>query len=132
MNGSNRINPALITGDVVAFLFFAVAGIRSHEEGASINTLLRVLVPFLGVWLPVAYLLGLFKQRQIEDIDAVVPEVIKGWVPVWAIGLVIRSLAFGRPFAPTFALISFLVNLAFLAGWRAAYAYLRHRSRRHA
>ncbi len=131
MNDSDRINPALVLGDVIAFIVFAAAGIRSHDEGASVSTLLRVLVPFLGVWLPVAYVMGMFKQRRLEDIDAVVPDVVKTWVPVWAVGLALRSLAFGRPFAPTFALISFLVNLAFLSGWRAAYAYLHRRSPAH-
>jgi hypothetical protein len=46
------------------------------------------------------------------------------WIPSLVLGLAIRSLVFGRAFAPTFAIVAFLVNGALLVLWRCVLAPL--------
>ena len=50
--------------------------------------------------------------------------ILTAWLPACGVGLLIRSLAFGQSFAPTFALISLVTNGVLLAGWRTLYARL--------
>ena len=49
-------------------------------------------------------------------------------LPACGVGLLIRSLAFGQPFSPTFALVSLVTNGALLVGWRMLYAKWLSRS----
>jgi hypothetical protein len=44
--------------------------------------------------------------------------MLMAWAPAWVIGLVLRSLVFGRAFAPAFAIVSFVTNAVLLLGWR--------------
>ncbi len=107
------INGALIIGDLVCFLIFASLGLRSHEEGITASGLLRAAVPFQGAWLVFAVLTGLHRSR-----DADRRSILKAWLPTWVLALVLRSLVFGRPFAPTFAVIAFVFNFGLLFLWR--------------
>jgi hypothetical protein len=50
--------------------------------------------------------------------------VVRVWIPSLVFGLLIRSLVFGRAFAPTFAIVAFLVNGLLLILWRCAIAPL--------
>ena len=76
---------------------------------------MRAAVPFQAGWLAVSVLLAM-KAGRAETTDP--QRVLITWLPAWAIGLVLRSLIFGRAFAPAFAAISFLVNAVLLLIWR--------------
>jgi hypothetical protein len=110
---SGILGLALTAGDLVCFLFFALLGLRSHEDGITASGLLRAAVPFQTGWLVAGLITGTARRTDAHAVD-----VLKRWVPAWVIGLVLRSLVFGRAFAPTFALISLLVNAGLLLTWR--------------
>jgi uncharacterized membrane protein YeaQ/YmgE (transglycosylase-associated protein family) len=50
--------------------------------------------------------------------------MLKPFVPAWVIGLVLRTLVFGRDFAPTFAIVAFITNAILLCVWRLLAAHL--------
>ena len=109
----------LYAGDFVCFLVFAVLGLRSHEDGITADGILRAAVPFQASWL--AMTLVLRGQPGIGEITRS-RNVIRVWIPALVLGLAIRSLVFGRAFAPTFAIVAFLVNGALLVLWRCVLA----------
>ncbi len=111
------VNITLLVGDLVCFLIFAGLGLRSHEDGVTASGLLRAAVPFQVGWLVFSFVTGLQRKPTTEP-----RELIKTWVPAWIVGLVLRSLVFGRPFAPTFAVIAFLFNSVLLFAWRGLIA----------
>jgi len=104
----------LLAGDLACFLAFAVIGLRSHEDGVTASGVLRAAVPFQAGWLVFSTLLGLQSARAA----ATPRRVLIAWVPSWALGLALRTLVFGRAFAPAFAVISFITNAVLLVGWR--------------
>ena len=87
----------LYAGDFICFLIFAVLGLRSHEDGITADGILRAAVPFQVSWL--AMTLMLRGQPGIGDITRS-RNVIRVWIPALVLGLAIRSLVFGRAFAP--------------------------------
>jgi hypothetical protein len=109
----------LYAGDFVCFLIFAVLGLRSHEDGITADGILRAAVPFQVSWL--AMTLVLRGQPGIGEITRS-RNVIRVWIPALVLGLAIRSLIFGRAFAPAFAIVAFLVNGALLVLWRCVLA----------
>ena len=111
----------LYAGDFVCFLIFAVLGLRSHEDGITADGILRAAVPFQVSWLAMTLLLR--GQPGIGEITRS-RNVIRVWIPALVLGLAIRSLVFGRAFAPTFAIVAFLVNGALLVLWRCVVAPL--------
>jgi hypothetical protein len=109
---------ALLAGDLVCFLVFALLGLRSHEDGITGSGVLRAAAPFQAGWL-LAGLVPFFHESLAAHRST---GVLRRWLPAWAMGLALRSLAFGRAFAPTFAMISFVVNLGLLLFWRSLLA----------
>jgi hypothetical protein len=105
---------------LACFLIFALLGLRSHEDGVTAGGLLRAAVPFQASWLVFSYLTGL-QRRSASDTDDPAG-VMKAWLPAWAVGLVLRSLVFGRAFAPAFAIVSLLFNSGLLLAWRCLIA----------
>jgi hypothetical protein len=111
----------VLIGDLICFLVFAVLGLRSHEDGITAGGILRAAVPFQTGWLVVSLLMRRHRSP-VSSSDA--QTVVQTWVPAWAIGLVLRTAIFDRSFAPTFAVVSLLVNAVLLLLWRAVFAPL--------
>ena len=111
----------LYAGDLACFLLFAVMGLRSHEDGITADGILRAAVPFQASWVVISLLLR--GQPGVGDITKP-RNVIRVWIPSLVFGLAIRSLVFGRAFAPTFAVVAFLVNGLLLVLWRCVLAPL--------
>jgi hypothetical protein len=103
----------LLAGDLACFVAFALLGLRSHEDGITLGSVVRAAVPFQAGWLAVNLLLA----RPGATSDA--RQVARLWVPGWAIGLVLRTLLFDRSFAMTFAIVALLVNGVLLMVWRS-------------
>ena len=106
----------VLTGDLACFLVFAALGLRSHEGGITLDGLLRAAVPFQIGWL----LSVLFIAPRRSAASDGVGGLLRVWVPAWIVGLVLRSVVLGRAFAPTFAIVSLLVNGLLLLVWRIA------------
>jgi hypothetical protein len=130
MNDARTARPDwfVLIGDLVCFLVFAVLGLRSHEDGITAGGILRAAVPFQTGWLVVSLLMR--RRSPVSSSDA--QTVVQTWVPAWAIGLVLRTAIFDRSFAPTFAVVSLLVNAVLLLLWRAVFAPLLLRRSREA
>jgi hypothetical protein len=111
------VNGLLILGDLICFLIFATIGLRSHEEGITASGILRAAVPFQAAWLVFSLVTGLHKQR-----DAGVKPIAMTLVPTVVIGVIARSLFFGRPFAPTFGIVALIFNFVALTVWRRVIA----------
>jgi hypothetical protein len=124
---TRRFSPLLLIGDIASFVFFAIVGLSSHDEGYSGANLARVVLPFLLPWLVIAYLTGLYKKPATSEPASVVKPVLMAWLPAWAVGLVLRSTVWGREFAPAFAIVTMVINSAVLLGWRAAAVMLLHK-----
>ena len=113
----------LLAGDMVCFLVFAVLGLRSHEDGITAEGIVRAAAPFQVGWLLVNVLMG--KRGS----PAQSRQVMRLWVPAWAIGLVLRTLLFDRAFEATFAIVSLLMNGVLLMLWRSVLAPVMIRGR---
>jgi hypothetical protein len=110
----------LITGDLVCILLFAVLGLRNHDEGITLDGVIRAATPFQAGWLTVIFAFGVRGRGELYDGRG----VVRAWVPAWALGLVIRTVLFDHDLAPTFAMVALLVNGAFLLIWRGVFAPL--------
>jgi hypothetical protein len=122
---SRRQQALLLAGDLVCFLAFALLGLRSHEDGVTPDGVLRAATPFQAGWLLAGLVPALHERRSAHRSTG----VLRRWLPAWALGLAIRTLAFGRAFAPTFAIVSLVTNLLLLLAWRSWLARLLLRGR---
>jgi hypothetical protein len=105
---------------MLCFLVFALLGLRSHEDGITLSGVLRAAMPFQAGWLLAGLLPPLRESRASHRATG----VLRRWLPAWAMGLALRTLLFDRSFAPTFAIVSLIVNLLLLIGWRSWLARL--------
>ncbi|WP_421084095.1 DUF3054 domain-containing protein [Rothia nasimurium] len=115
-NTMSRLSqPVRLTIDLVLVLVFIALGLLSHQE--SLQRLLVVALPFilalgashLGVWA--------VASRRVLPLGL---EGIMVWVTTLVLGLGLR-LSFGETAAVAFAVVSALVLLVFLVGWRLAF-----------
>jgi hypothetical protein len=113
----------VLAGDLACFLVFAVLGLRSHEDGITAEGIVRAAAPFQAGWLLVHALMGKHGSPTQSR------QVLRLWVPAWAIGLILRTLLFDRGLAATFAIVSLLVNGVLLMLWRSLLAPLLLRGR---
>ena len=71
----------LVIGDCAVFLAFAVIGLRNHEEGVTLNGILRNAVPFGAGWFVFAALYGLMAPGWYRVPDAPWQRVANAWLP---------------------------------------------------
>jgi hypothetical protein len=113
----------LFAGDLACFVVFAVLGLRSHEDGITLEGIVRAALPFQAGWLLINALLG----KHVSPTQS--RQVLRLWVPAWALGLILRTLLFDRSLAATFAIVSLLVNGVLLMLWRSLLAPVLLRGR---
>src|SRR5262245_16558940 len=104
----HQVIPAylLLAGDLFCILLFAVAGSRSHADGLTIEYLLRAAGPFMVAWLASALAFGVYRRGTSWTAGSAWKAVLEAWLPAWLLGMALRSLVFGRPFVPAFAVVS--------------------------
>ena len=120
------VRPALLAGDTLAFLAFALIGLSSHERDPSFATLVRAGLPFLSAWLVIGTVSGVFRSDAAAS-SSVLRRALPTWVPAWGIGLLLRAFVFGRTVEPAFALVSLIANAILLVGWRSIFALVSKR-----
>lgn len=121
---------ALLAGDLVALLIFAALGRRSHSMAAGAGELLEIAItaaPFIIGWIAAAPWLGAFSPAATGRPLLMLRLTLVSWVAALAVGAVARALFVGRFSPPTFYLVTFLVVLLLLGGWRAAFAWAEGR-----
>jgi hypothetical protein len=82
----------LVLGDCLVFIAFALIGLRNHEEGITLNGIVRNAVPFGAAWLLIAALTGMYRPGWPDSDDGLMQKVASSWLPAWALGLALRSL----------------------------------------
>lgn len=117
---------ALAAGDVVALLIFAALGRGSHGLATGLGAVAETATtaaPFIAGWLLTAPWLRAFSPEATRGVPAMLRTTAIAWLPALAAGAVLRAAAIGRLSPWTFYLVTLLVGLALLAGWRAAFAW---------
>jgi|YNPNPStandDraft_1061719.scaffolds.fasta_scaffold18083_3 uncharacterized membrane protein YeaQ/YmgE (transglycosylase-associated protein family) len=130
LRASGRRMAILVAGDIVALLVFAAIGRRSHGEATGPGAILevaRTAAPFILGWLIAASLAGAYAPARTRGPGAMLLTTLIGWTGGLILGAVFRAIMIGR-FSPlSFYVITFLVALAILGGWRAAFALVEGR-----
>jgi hypothetical protein len=115
----------LLAGDLICFLVFALLGLRSHEEGITLDGVLRAATPFQAGWLVVGLIPVFHESRSAHRRTG----VLRRWAPAWAIGLALRTLLFDRSFEVSFAIVAFIANGVLLWLWRSVLVRLLYGER---
>jgi len=114
---------ALMAGDLLALLAFALIGLASHERELSVAALARTFLPFAVAWLLVGSVLGGFQPdgdgRPVSGWG-----IVLLWIPAGLLGIVARSMVFERSLFTAFFPIAVTGNGLFLLAWRALAATL--------
>lgn len=112
----------LMAGDALALLAFAAIGRGNHNVGGGALETLIVAAPFVAAWFPVAWGLGAYR---VHGLRAMIVRSALAWVAALPFGLGLRALILDRGIPLSFAIVTFLVVLALLCGWRALFTILR-------
>jgi hypothetical protein len=121
---------ALAAGDTAALVVFALLGRNSHGLAtgfAAVVETARTAAPFVLGWLAVAPWLGAFTRATTRGALPMLRATALAWVPALLVGALLRAAAIGRFSPPSFYVVTFLVGLALLAVWRAAFAWVEGR-----
>jgi len=119
---------AIVAGDLLALLAFALVGLASHEHEATVAALARTFVPFAVSWLIVGGAFGTLRPAP-DGCPRIGLRAFAAYLAAGVIALVARSLLFDRSLFNAFFVIALAGNGLFLFGWRfAAWAWLDRRS----
>ena len=122
--------PLLVAGDALAFLVFSATGRASHGEAAGFAAALQVAetaAPFIVGWLLVAPLAGAYRPDVVVSPRAMAARTALAWLIACPVGLALRALLRQTGIPLSFAITTFLFNLAILLAWRLVYASLARR-----
>ena len=125
----DRAAAPLAVGDVLVLLALLTVGTVNHT---GVDFLLDDPVYLLGVWAPFligwalfAPLVGAYSAGAVETAKSSVPLVVRSWVPAAVVGFLLREFVFRGNAAPTFMIITFVLGVLALGGWRAIYFRIR-------
>lgn len=108
--------------DVLAIVFFVVAGRRSHDESESITEILRVLAPF-AIALAASWVAS---RAWVRPLDAWSTGIAL-WLGTAGGGLLLRRFVFQRSTAFGFVIVGSAFLLGALVGWRLVAEWWRDR-----
>lgn len=120
-----RILPAgwvLFAGDLVAFVLFDYLGKLEHHLPVTFWGLVEMIAPFFIGWLVAAGLFKSYGQRAYSTPWRLLVSTLLTWTIAAPIGLVIRAWWLDTPITMIFAVVAYVITLAFLLGWRIPYA----------
>jgi len=109
---------AIVVGDLLALLTFALLGLASHEHEVSAPALARTFVPFAVSWLVVGGLTGMLKPN-VAGHPATGARFLVAYLVAGVVALVARSIIFDRTLFNAFFVIALVGNGILLFGWRA-------------
>jgi hypothetical protein len=119
----------LVLGDCIVFIAFAALGLRSHEDGVTLNGIVRNAGPFGMAWLLSATVNGLYRPGWQHAEDGLWQKLGSSWLPAWALGLALRSLYVWHWPAPAFAGVVLVTAGLLLVAWRGTAARLINRTK---
>jgi Protein of unknown function (DUF3054) len=115
---------ALLGGDVLVLLAFAVLGRRTHEEAvglAAAREVAATAAPFVAGWLLAVALSARRRGGSAASFGGVAGQVASTWALAFPIAMVLRALLIGRVSPWTFYVVAGLVPLALLLAWHAVW-----------
>jgi hypothetical protein len=124
----SRFRALLISGDLLAFVVFAIIGRRSHGAAAgleAIGAVLATAAPFALGWALVAPWLGAYREELRGRPGAMLRTTALAWALALPVGGALRALTIGRLSPLSFYVVTFLAVLMLLGGWRTLYAWRR-------
>jgi hypothetical protein len=125
-----RRNAILMAGDTLAFMLFAALGRASHSEAAGLAAILQVAetaAPFAIGWFAVAPFAGAYRGEVIEQPRRMLARSALAWLLAWPLGLLLRALIRQTAIPLSFAIVTLIINMLILLGWRGVYAWLASR-----
>src|SRR5437868_3162992 len=123
-----RQTTLLVTGDCLVFIAFALIGLKDHEEGITLNGVVRNAVPFGAAWLIAATVSGLYRPGWQQSDDGLLHKVGTSWLPAWAFGLALRSVYVWSWPVPAFGGVVLITVGLMLVLWRSIAVWLLRRS----
>jgi hypothetical protein len=114
----------LVVGDCLVFIAFSLIGLKNHEEGITLNGIVRNAVPFGAAWLMAATLTGLYRPGWQHSEDGLLQKVGTAWLPAWALGLALRSFYVWHWPVPAFGGVVLITAGLMLVLWRTIAAWL--------
>ena len=119
---------ALVLGDVVALLLFALVGRMTHDEGIAFADVVATASPFAIGWFASARVAGAYDARAraagLVESAAIASQTWAIGVPI---GIALRALQKGQAPSLAFVLVAMGATAAALVGWRSAYADAREK-----
>ncbi|RME84172.1 MAG: DUF3054 domain-containing protein [Caldilineae bacterium] len=116
----------LYVGDFIAILLFAILGRRSHglpTDAAAFAETFQTAAPYLIGWFLVSPWLGAFRPLARQDILSTLRVIGLAFLPAFVVGSIVRALFVGHVSPWTFYVVTFVVLLALLLGWRVLYTF---------
>lgn len=107
-------SPLVLVADVAAVLAFALAGRRSHDEGAALAGVVRTALPFAG-----GVAAGWLASRAWRAPAALATGLVV-WVAAVAVGMVLRVVFTDGGAPGTFVAVATVALGVLLLGWRVA------------
>jgi hypothetical protein len=126
----DRRAATLLAGDTAALVLFAVLGRGSHGEAtglAALGETLRTAAPFVVGWLAAAPWLGALSRAQTAGLGSMLRATALTWPLALLLGALLRAASIGRFSPPSFYVVTFIVGLLLLGGWRGAFAWAEGR-----
>lgn len=120
----------LVVGDALAFVVFALIGLRSHEAAPSLDVFVRTVLPLLVSWFLIAPRLGVFRQETVGSLVRLAVRTMGAWLVAGAVGLLIRGMLFDRPLIASFVAVVLVGQALILVGWRVLHAAVTRGDRR--
>lgn len=115
---------ALISGDILCFVIFAILGTSQHGKGVNLLQTIWVALPFAAAWFVVATLLGAFREDVATNPRKMLVRTFICWLFSWPLAMLFRWLLVERLYPVTlgsfmsFAVVAFIANLTILVVWR--------------
>jgi hypothetical protein len=113
-------------GDACAFALFVLLGLRSHDEGVTLEGFARSFVPLAGGWFLAAMAFRTYRRPGPITF-------LRTWLIGVSAGVLVRSVWLGHPTGVdllTFWLVTLAVTLVLLLMWRWAAGRLGRGRRR--
>lgn len=117
---------ALIAGDAAVLVAFAAIGRLSHGESLDAGALALTALPFLVGWFSAGYFVSGFGNSAWgkNGVNQAIEPALKTWALGVPTGILLRTL--GRGYLPpkAFVIVTLVLTLVLMVGWRYGYATL--------
>lgn len=111
-------------GDFILIGAFIYLGMVTHRAPLTFSHWLKTAGPFLGAWLVVGAVTGVFRRSSLKSLLNAFVKTAVTWVIAGGAALLIRSYLEGRGISWAFAGVVVGTNIGVLGAWRVALAAL--------